>query len=177
MRIWEVRVGLAERELKRETVESDRQFVHQCRREIVPVTDGQILAQSVHFTQRWESGIHRRPCVQEVALLGIKRVLEPPHKDAVFGTKRVIHPHVVVGPFELRRRVPVEPRLVESVTLVKRVCSWQAIHQCEYRRISADSLRVVGKNVIAVNAVPGDRRAIAHGDARLQIAIGVHQER
>ncbi len=174
--IRKVGIGLSEGELKREAVETGREFVHQRRRKIMSVADCQILPKPVHFTQWWKSGVHLGPCVEEVTLLGIESILQPPDKDAVIGTKRVIHSHIVVGPFELGRRVPVESGLIESITQAESVGSRKAVHQRQHRRISADSLRVVGEHIVAVHAVAHDRRAIAHRNAGLQIAIGVYQE-
>ena len=174
--IRKVGVGLAEGELKREAVETRSQLVHQRWREIVPVTHGQVLAQPIHFAQRREAWIHLRPCVEEVALLRIERILQPADKDTVVGTKSMIHAHVVVRPLELGRRVPVESGLIESVTQAESVGSRQAVHQRKHCRISADALRIVGEDVVTVHAVADDRRAITHGNARLQVATGIYEK-
>ena len=95
----------------------------------MPITDGPVFAQPVHFAQRRESGIHLRPCVQEVALFGIKGILQPTDEDAVVGTKSVIHTHIIIRPFELGRRVPVESGLIEPVPEAESIGRRQAIHQ------------------------------------------------
>src|SRR2546429_932658 len=79
--IRKVGIGLSEGELKREAVETGREFVHQRRRKIMSVADFQILPKPVHFTQWWKSGVHLGPCVEEVTLLCIESILQPPDKD------------------------------------------------------------------------------------------------
>ena len=66
--------------------------------------------------------------------------------------------------------------MIQSVTQTESIGSRHAVHQCQHRRISAESLRIVCKDVIAVHAVAHNRHAITHGDARLQVPAGVHQK-
>ena len=72
------------------------------------VADGQVLAQSIYFAQRRETGKHLRAGVDEVAFLSIVVVLQPTHENVVVWPKRMIHTDHDMGPCEFGRRIPSE---------------------------------------------------------------------
>jgi len=89
----------------------------------------------------------------------------------------MIHPDVIVGTFELGRRIPVEAGLVLAHLPNCTHLRPEAVHQCQYGRITPNSLRIIGKNVVAIHAVAGGRRAVTDGHTGLQTAVGVDQKR
>jgi len=88
----------------------------------------------------------------------------------------MIHPHIVVRPFELGRR-SVESSLIESVTKAKALAAGR-LFIMPAPRISADSLRIVGEMCIG----PRSCRTISVGQLHTgtpgcRLPLASHYER
>src|SRR5437868_15027343 len=137
------------------------------------IADGQILANAINLAQRRESRKNFGTRIQEIALTGVKAVLQITDEDVVILVKRVVDPDHIVWPGEFGGWIPIEAAGVESVANREIIGLRKTVQQLQYRRIATDSAEIVGKDIVCGHTVGGERRAIAHRHASLQIAARI----